>query len=293
MIVVWLCFGDVGNQNRGEAFMTETKVYLLDGGSLVIDRFHMMWNHGPAGEVRFPCYSVLVDHPEGRFIFDTGYDYQHVMKVLPFEKPIQTPAQTIPGALATIGLRPEDISHVINSHYHFDHCGGNKHLTKATTLCHKLEFEACTCPQPFEKLGYSDISFSPEVQKARAEQAGQKVQQPDPKADIYTPRFEMLKGDQEVAKGVFLFETPGHTAGHYSMMVKLKNRRPMLFTGDACYSKENMDKMVIASFHLDPVASLLSMKRLKDLAEKFDAEIFYSHDAESYKSYRLAPEHYS
>jgi len=63
--------------------MSDTKVYLLDGGSLVIDRFHMMWNHGPAGEVRFPCYSVLVDHPEGKFIFDTGYDYEHVMKVLP------------------------------------------------------------------------------------------------------------------------------------------------------------------------------------------------------------------
>lgn len=271
--------------------MSDTKVYLLDGGSLVIDRFHMFWNHGPAGEVRFPCYSVLIDHAEGKFIYDTGYDYDHVMRVLPFEKPQQAREQTIPGALASIGLKPEDITHVINSHYHFDHCGGNKHLTKATTLCHKLEFEACKCPQPFEKLGYSDISFSADVQRARAD-AGEKVQQPDPKLDIYTPRFELLKGDQEVAKGVHLFETPGHTAGHYSLMVTLKNRRPMLFTGDACYSKENMDKMVIASFHLDPVASLLAMKRLKELAAKFDAEIFYSHDAASYQSYKRAPEYY-
>ena len=67
----------------------------------------------------------------------------------------------------------------------------------------------------------------------------------------------------------------------------------MLFTGDACYTQENMDKMVIASFHLDPVASLHSMKRLKELAEKFDAEIFYSHDADSYKRYKLAPQYYS
>lgn len=272
--------------------MSETKVYLLDGGSLVIDGFHIFWNQGPAGEVRFPCYSVLVDHPEGKFLFDTGYDYDHVMKVLPFEKPMQTREQTVPGALALIGLRPEDVTHAINSHYHFDHCGGNKHLKRATTLCHKLEFEACKCPQPFEKLGYSDISFSSEVQQARAEAAGQKIQQPDPRADIYTPRFELLKGDQEIAKGVHLFETPGHTAGHYSMMVQLAHRRPMLFTGDACYSKANMDRMVISSFHLDPVASLLSMKRLKDLAEKLDAETFYSHDAESYKSYKRAPEHY-
>ena len=42
--------------------MSDTKVYLLDGGSLVIDGFHAFWNRGPGGELRFPCYAVLVDH---------------------------------------------------------------------------------------------------------------------------------------------------------------------------------------------------------------------------------------
>ena len=42
--------------------MADTKVYLLDGGSLVIDGFHAFWNRGPGGELRFPCYAVLVEH---------------------------------------------------------------------------------------------------------------------------------------------------------------------------------------------------------------------------------------
>jgi 4-pyridoxolactonase len=63
--------------------MTDTKVHLLDGGTLVIDGFHAFWNRGPAGEVRFPCYSVLIEHADGRYIFDTGYDFDHVMRVLP------------------------------------------------------------------------------------------------------------------------------------------------------------------------------------------------------------------
>lgn len=71
--------------------MTDTKVHLLDGGSLVIDGFHAFWNRGPGGEVRFPCYSVLIEHADGRYVFDTGYDFDHVMRVLPFEKPIQIP----------------------------------------------------------------------------------------------------------------------------------------------------------------------------------------------------------
>ena len=266
--------------------MSETKVYLLDGGSLMIDGFHAFWNRGPAGELRFPCYSVLVEHKDGRYIFDTGYDYDHVMRVLPFEKPQQTKEQTIPGALAKVGLRPSDINYVINSHYHFDHCGGNKYLTNACTVCHAKELAACVCHQPFEHLGYSDLSAMPDL-------ARKKKQPSDPAMDIYTPKFDTVSGDQEIAKGLWLFETPGHTAGHYSMMVELANRRPMLFTADACYSQKNMDMMCISSFHLDPSESVRSMKRLKDLAAKHDAELFYSHDPESWPSYKQAPEYYS
>lgn len=48
------------------------KILLLDGGSLVIGGFHIFWNRGPAGEVRFPVYSILIEHPQGRFLMDTG-----------------------------------------------------------------------------------------------------------------------------------------------------------------------------------------------------------------------------
>jgi 4-pyridoxolactonase len=268
--------------------MSDTKVYLLDGGTLVIDGFHAFWNRGPGGELRFPCYAVLIEHQDGRYMFDTGYDFDHVMRVLPFEKPIQDKEQTIPGQLAKIGLKTGDVNYVINSHYHFDHCGGNKHLHEACTICHAKELEQSKNCQPFEHLGYSDLTFSPEIMKQKGV-----TLPPDPALDMYTPKFQTLTGDQEIAKGIWLFETPGHTAGHYSLMVELKNRRPMLFTGDACYSKKNMDMMCISSFHLDPVGSLNSMKRLKELAEKHDAELFYSHDLESFKTYQTGAQYYS
>jgi 4-pyridoxolactonase len=268
--------------------MSKTKVYLLDGGSLVVDGFHVFWNRGPGGEVRFPCYSVLIDHQDGLYLYDTGYDHAHVMRVLPFEKPLQTAEQTVPGALAKVGLKPSDINYVINSHYHFDHCGGNKYLTTACTVCHAAELEACNCPQPFERLGYSDYNFAPDLAKVRG------VELPDePEIDIYTPKFETVTGDHELAKGLWLFETPGHTAGHYSMMVELADRRPMLFTGDACYTAKSLEMMCISGFHLDPTKSVQSLQRLKDLAEKHDAEMFFSHDPDSFPGYKQAPEYYS
>lgn len=268
--------------------MTDTKVYLLDGGTLVIDGFHMFWNRGPAGEVRFPCYSVLIEHADGRYMFDTGYDFEHVMRVLPFERPIQANEHTIPGQLASLGLKTSDINYVINSHYHFDHCGGNKYLREACTICHARELEVSGNCQPFEHLGYSDLSFAPEIARQRGLQLP-----PDPALDMYTPRFQTIVGDQEIAKGLWLLETPGHTAGHYSLLIELKHRRPMLFTADACYSKKNMDMMCISSFHLDPTLSLRSMKRLRSLAEEHDAELFYSHDPESFAGYQTGGRYYS
>ena len=83
------------------------KIYLLDLGSLVIDRSDVLWHIDVGTPVRFPVYGVYIDHPEGKFIFDTGYDLDHVNKVLPFELPEQTPEQTLPAQLAKIGVKPE------------------------------------------------------------------------------------------------------------------------------------------------------------------------------------------
>jgi 4-pyridoxolactonase len=188
--------------------MSDTKVYLLDGGTLVIDGYHAFWNRGPGGEIRFPCYAVLIEHEDGRYMFDTGYDFDHVMRVLPFEKPLQDKVQTIPGQLAKLGLKTSDINYVINSHYHFDHCGGNKHLHEACTICHEKELEASGNCQPFEHLGYSDLTFSPEIAKQKGVQLP-----PDPALDMYTPKFQTLTGDQEIAKGLWLFETPAIPPG--------------------------------------------------------------------------------
>jgi 4-pyridoxolactonase len=51
--------------------------------------------------------------------------------------------------------------------------------------------------------------------------------------------------------------------------------------------------MCISSFHLDPTASLKSMKRLKTLAEQHDAELFYSHDLASIKVYQTGANYYA
>src|SRR5882762_3658906 len=103
------------------------------------------------------------------YLLDGGFDQDHVMKVLPFEKPQQTPDQTIPGALKLLGLEPRDVGTVVNSHFHFDHVGGNKYFPHAKKLCHRVEIAQAATPQPFEVLGYSDLCFSAEAEILRSE----------------------------------------------------------------------------------------------------------------------------
>ena len=54
--------------------------------------------------MRIPVYSVLVEHDDGLFLFDTGIDLDHMNRVLPFELPEQTEEQTIPAQLEQCGF---------------------------------------------------------------------------------------------------------------------------------------------------------------------------------------------
>lgn len=245
------------------------KVYILDSGSLVIDRSQVLWHIDVGTPVRFPVYSVLVEHPDGLFLYDTGYDLDHVNRVLPFEQPIQTPEQSLPSQLKACGFESEQVNFVINSHFHFDHVGGNHFLTGATTLVSKEELRHAKVPEPFEHLGYSDLTF-----------------------DYPGVKYERVSGDIEIADGVWLFETPGHTAGHYSLLVQMDEGPSMLFAGDAAYTHENLNREIIAGFHLDPTQSVQSIKRLKRLAKQHEAQLYPSHEMEAFQSWKRAPHYY-
>ncbi|MDA8292225.1 MAG: N-acyl homoserine lactonase family protein [Actinomycetota bacterium] len=246
--------------------MAPKKVYILDGGSLVIDRSQVLWHIDVGTPVRFPVYSVLVEHADGFLLYDTGYDLEHVRRVLPFEQPLQSPEQSLGAQLRLCGVEPEQVDTVVNSHFHFDHVGGNRLLTSATTLVSKEELRHAKVPEPFEHLGYSDLTF-----------------------DFPGVRYERVSGDVEIADGVWLFETPGHTAGHYSMLVEMEDGESMLFAGDAAYTRENLDREIIAGFHLDPTQSVESIKRLKRLARRHEAVIYPSHEMEPFQTWKHAP----
>jgi glyoxylase-like metal-dependent hydrolase (beta-lactamase superfamily II) len=109
-------------------------------------------------------------------------------------------APRLPGQLAALGVRPEQIDIVVNTHLHFDHCGWNTRTVNgrvvptfpnARYVVQRGEFEHAHQPTERDRASYLLDNFDP------VETAGQ---------------WWLLDGDQEIAPGVELVRAPGHTA---------------------------------------------------------------------------------
>ena len=249
------------------------KVYLLDNGTLMLDKSLATLNRNQGGEFRFPVFALFIDHPDGKVMFDTGFTKEWVERKLPFEKPQQTEAQTMPAQLHAIGVRPEDIDIVVNSHLHFDHCCGNKLFPQAKFYFSTSELRHAYVPDPWERLGYdSDLVNIPNMNVELL--------------DLGTFEYSLLPG-------LDLIWTPGHSSGHLSLIVRPGDgHQPLVFPVDVAYMKHNLEHKVLMGLHSDPAELLDSMVRIENIAKRIGGKIFYSHDPEEYATYKLAPVHY-
>lgn len=247
------------------------RVWLLDTGTLRMDRSQVMWN-APGGELlEIPTGGVLIEHDAGLILADTGMDIAHAREQLAFMQPEQTSTQTVCAQLELCGFRPSDVDTIVNSHLHFDHAGANREFTGARIVVHEREVAQARDPAPFERLAYSDRGWD--------------------RADA---RLEPFLGDHEIVSGVRLYETPGHSAGHCSLLVEPHGAdgRGMLFGFDVAYTHKALEREIQPTFHLDPVAGQRSLSRLKEIAQEHNADVLLCHDAETWRELRHAPEFY-
>jgi len=250
-----------------------TRVYLLDNGTMARDMSFITWNQGHGIEVRFPVYAIYVDHPDAKIVIDTGFDRAWVERMLPFTKPEQSDDQSIVNQLAKIGVRPEEIDIVVNTHLHFDHCSGNKYFPGAKFIMSKSELRHAFVPDHWERMMY-DRNL---------------VDMPGARLEL----IELHDGyEYEVVSGVSLLHTPGHSNGHLSVIIYPTNLAPMVFPVDVAFTRRNLTDKVLMGQLTDPEDLLRSMIKIQNVASKLGGTLFYPHDAEEFKSYKKAPEFY-
>lgn len=100
-------------------------------------------------------------------------------------------------------------------------------------------------------------------------------------------------GEYEVLPGITLIETPGHSVGHLSAIIRPGgNTPPLVFPFDVAWTKHSLVDRVMMGLHTDPRELLDSMNRIENLAKRIGGQIFYSHDRDEYATYCKAPEFY-
>lgn len=137
----------------------------------------------PRGEV---VNGYLVRHDAGYVLLDTGMGRGDDGT----EAWYQPQRIDLRDALATAGVRLDELTLVANCHLHFDHCGGNPLLGTTPVLCQRDELATA------QAGGYTFEHLLDGV------------------------RYELLDGESEPLPGLHVVPTPGHVAGHQSLVVE-------------------------------------------------------------------------
>jgi len=216
-----------------------------------------LFDVGP-GKRRILCPGFLITTDAGRHIlFDTGFPPAYAMNERQaaaadgldrFGRLVNfTQSQTAGGALALVGLRPADISHVILSHSHIDHVGSLPLFTHAEIILTATERAE---PAPLYFGACRPMAW------------------PD-------TRYRPIKRATQICHGLRLIPTPGHTAGHISALVRVGSQN-VLLTADAINrASEPAEGFPDAD---DPAAAAKSAAKLLRIARQTGAEVIYGHE---------------
>jgi N-acyl homoserine lactone hydrolase len=193
----------------------------------------------------FPVHAWLVHHPDGPVLVDTGIGPGHPL-IDAWYHPRVTP---LAEALAGVGQDSGDIAAVVLSHLHFDHCG------QQAALAAPVHVQA----DEHAAAGTEDYTI-PEW------------------ADIPANRLRLVHGDEEIAPGLRLLATPGHTPGHQSVVVEAAGERVVLAAQCAFRAEEVRTGVLRPGNAFDPTWAVTAADSLARVRALGPAACHLSHD---------------
>lgn len=261
--------------------------FSLDGGAMFGVVPKVLWQRKyPAdseNRIKLGLNCLLVVTEEARVLIDTGigpylspqhYNYYSVDR-----------DPDLVSNLQTLGFSVNDIDFVINTHLHFDHCGGNiskneqgelvPTFPNARYIIQKCEWETGLSPPNRDKPSYLKQLFLP------LEAAGS---------------LDLVEGDKEVVKGVEVVLAPGHTAHHQCIKVESEDST-LFFLGDMVPTSAHVSLPYIMSYDLFPMLTFQNKEKYFDqaIAEQWivafnhDPELFFGRISKKQSKYYFVP----
>lgn len=223
--------------------------------------------------VELPVVSVLMRHPSGNVLFDTGCApeagedpagrWGGLAKVM---QPIFAPADAVVSQLGAHGLAADDIDVVICSHLHPDHCGCNAAFARATVIAHKAELAAARA-EGAERQGYLPQEW--DIPQGYSEIAAEK--------DLFDDGR------------IVLVPLPGHSPGLTAARIELDRDGVFLLASDAAPMMRHVDQGYAPknSWDMDQaVRSLAEIRAQKDRG----TTVICGHDDAQWQELSARPE---
>ncbi len=195
----------------------------------------------------YSCY--VIKHGDDYMVWDTGF--------APGTNP-SAPKVSLGDQLAQMKVKPEQVKFVGISHFHADHTGQLNTVPGATLLIGAKEWAEITAAKPM--AGANVAGFTHWIS------GGGKVEPQALDKDVF--------GDGTV----MILRTPGHTPGHQSLLVRLKDKGPVVLLGDLAHFHENYQNNGVPGFNYDRAETLASLDRVKQIEKNLKATVIVQHD---------------
>ena len=166
-----------------------------------------------------------------------------------------------------VGIAPDEVDIVINTHLHFDHCGWNTHYRdgKAVATFPRAKY--------FVQRG--------EVEHAHEQHERDRVSYMTDNYDplIASGQMELLEGDAEIVPGISVKLYPGHTQNLQAVIVR-SGGATLCYPSDLVPTSHHLDPTWVMAYDLFPLTCIANRHRFYDEAIPQKWLVAFTHDHE-------------
>ncbi len=257
---------------------SDIQLYMFQSGTLRTKLKYIKMNQGEQNyEIPVPWF--LIKHPLGNVIIDGGNALEAALDprgywgaaVDAYELVMDASENCVDQA-RRVGVRPEDVRYVLQSHLHLDHTGAIGRFPRATYVVQRIEHEYAYNPDWFSKNAYIRQDFDrPGIEWKFL-------------GGEYTDHYDLF-GDGAIR----MIFTPGHSPGHQSFLVRLPNTGPVLLAIDAAYTIDHWEERALPGLVCSSVDAARSVRKLRKIAAETGAMVVTGHDPSLWATFQHAP----
>ncbi|MFQ5890645.1 MAG: MBL fold metallo-hydrolase [Gemmatimonadota bacterium] len=268
------------------------RVHVVEGGRLRLDGGAMfgvvpkpLWSRriAPDERNRIPLAMrcLLIETAEDRILVDTGLGNKESEKFRDIYGVENDGAPTrLEDSLRVLGVEPEGVDLVINTHLHFDHAGGNTRRAEdgsvrasfpnARYVIRRGEWDFARVDNERIRASYLPDNFVLLAAEGRIDFVGEAE-------------------EEEIVPGVRVLRTPGHTPHHQSVLVDVGDRQ-VCFVADLVPTVAHLSLPWIMGYDVEPLVTLESKRRLLGRAAAEGWLLVFEHDPVVAWGRAVAPE---